>query len=309
VGWQSMYDEPPRKLIEQGWKDDTDAPSYNEITHNYIHDSCTVIPGCTGLFVAFSPNTRIAHNEICNLPYTGISIGAIWTDKETVQKNCTIEYNYVHHYNRTMHDSGGLYTLGRQDGTLFRNNVVHDSKNAHGIYTDEGSSFITFENNIVYNSGKFNYHHHHGHDNMLRNNILASPGRACVVRLRNDEPKSFSMFYNIFWMDGGTPFELRTMHNKPDNGKYVFDYNIYWSTKAFFILFHNYYPLALWREEFKQDEHSIIVDPEFRDPKNGDFTLSPDSPAIAAGFKPIDTSRVGPQKPYDEVLNGYERKR
>ena len=41
------------------------------------------------------------------------------------------------------------------------------------------------------------------------------------------------------------------------------------------------------------DRHSIIADPMFKDPDNGDFTLAPESPAIKLGFKPIDLSNTG----------------
>jgi hypothetical protein len=43
------------------------------------------------------------------------------------------------------------------------------------------------------------------------------------------------------------------------------------------------------------DRHSIIADPGFADPKNGDFTLEPDSPVSEIGFQPIDLSDVGPR--------------
>jgi hypothetical protein len=39
-----------------------------------------------------------------------------------------------------------------------------------------------------------------------------------------------------------------------------------------------------------------VEDPLFADPQNGDFSLPADSPAISIGFKPIDTSMVGPRR-------------
>ncbi len=44
------------------------------------------------------------------------------------------------------------------------------------------------------------------------------------------------------------------------------------------------------------DEHSLVADPLFVDPKNGNFSLKPESPALKLGFQPIDISRVGPQE-------------
>ena len=44
---------------------------------------------------------------------------------------------------------------------------------------------------------------------------------------------------------------------------------------------------------FGFDENSRVADPLFRDPENGDFTLSENSPALALGFRPIDLTNVG----------------
>lgn len=52
--------------------------------------------------------------------------------------------------------------------------------------------------------------------------------------------------------------------------------------------------LARWRQT-GQDLNSVIADPRFTDPDNGDFSLLPDSPALKLGFQPIDTSTVGPR--------------
>ncbi len=41
---------------------------------------------------------------------------------------------------------------------------------------------------------------------------------------------------------------------------------------------------------------TVLADPKFADPENGDFTLAEDSPAFALGFRAIDTSDVGPRK-------------
>lgn len=47
-----------------------------------------------------------------------------------------------------------------------------------------------------------------------------------------------------------------------------------------------------WREIGK-DRHSVIADPRFVDPANGDYRLQPDSPAHALGFQPIPIDRIG----------------
>ena len=43
------------------------------------------------------------------------------------------------------------------------------------------------------------------------------------------------------------------------------------------------------------DEHSLVTDPLFVDPQNGDYRLRSDSPAHKLGFKPIPFEQIGPR--------------
>ena len=52
--------------------------------------------------------------------------------------------------------------------------------------------------------------------------------------------------------------------------------------------------LAGW-QALGNDLHSVVADPGFKDAGAFDFTLAPDSPALALGFRPIDLSDVGPR--------------
>ena len=57
-----------------------------------------------------------------------------------------------------MADSGGIYTLGFQPGTVIRGNLIHDVDRTHGralsngMFIDEGSKGFLFERNIIYNT-------------------------------------------------------------------------------------------------------------------------------------------------------------
>ena len=42
------------------------------------------------------------------------------------------------------------------------------------------------------------------------------------------------------------------------------------------------------------DQHSLIGDPLFVNIEASDFTLSPASPALRLGFKPIPFEKIGP---------------
>jgi hypothetical protein len=51
-------------------------------------------------------------------------------------------------------------------------------------------------------------------------------------------------------------------------------------------------PVEKWHET-GNDRNSILTDPLFVSPKEIDFQLQSNSPALKIGFEPIDLSRVG----------------
>ena len=143
----------------------------NAILNNYIHDVCVDYKGGVGVFAGYTDGTIIAHNEICNLPYSGISVGWGWGhedaggcpphgyhpfdyDTPTPAKNNRIEFNHIHHIMQEMDDGGAVYTLSNQPGTIIRGNHIHDNLaggGPGGIYLDQGSGFIEVTDNLVYN--------------------------------------------------------------------------------------------------------------------------------------------------------------
>ena len=52
-----------------------------------------------------------------------------------------------------------------------------------------------------------------------------------------------------------------------------------------------------WREKWNQDRYSLVADPLFADPKNDDFQLNPNSPALKIGFQAFDTTKASRQDP------------
>jgi parallel beta-helix repeat protein len=191
-------------------------------------------------------------------------------------------------------DMGGIYMLGISPGTKIRNNLIHDITShgygGWGIYTDEGSSHILIENNIVYRTKTGGFHQHYGEANLVRNNIFAfASERGQIIRSRMEDHKSFYFERNIVFWDEGP---LLGSNWKDD--QFDIDYNLYYNPNEKNIRF------AEWSfNEWKQrgfDVHSVIADPLFADPHNGDFTLDPRSPAFDLGFLPIDMNIVGPRK-------------
>jgi hypothetical protein len=104
-----------------------------------------------GIGVGFAHDIHIEHNEICNLNYSGISLGWGWTKTINCMRNNRVFANKIHHFARQMYDVGGIYTLSAQPNTEISKNAIsdlekapyaHDPKHFQYIYFDEGSSFI-----------------------------------------------------------------------------------------------------------------------------------------------------------------------
>ena len=48
-----------------------------------------------------------------------------WDDTPTVARNHKISNNQIHHVMQILSDGGGIYTLGRQPGSILSENQIH----------------------------------------------------------------------------------------------------------------------------------------------------------------------------------------
>jgi parallel beta-helix repeat protein len=187
-------------------------------------------------------------------------------------------------------DLGGIYTLGTQPGTVLRNNVIHDvlsySYGGWGLYTDEGSTDIVLENNVVYLTKTGGFHQHYGKNNIVRNNVFALAAEGQIIRSRQEEHISFTFERNIVYQDKGP-----LLGSNWSNKNFRMNHNVYWRA-GHEPRFTNL-TFEKWKAETGQDQDSMVADPKFTDVAQRDFSLRPDSPAFQVGFKEIDTRTVG----------------
>ena len=268
------------------------------ITDNHIHHLGLVYPPAVGVFILQSGTNVVAHNEIDHLYYTAVSVGWNWGYQETPCRANVIEFNHLHHIGQGMlSDMGAFYSLGIQKGTVVRNNLVHDVESfaygGWGLYTDEGSSDIVLENNVVYRTKSAGFHQHYGRENVVRNNIFAFGREHQLMRTRDEEHTSFFFTNNIVYFNSGD-----LLGSSWKNDRYVTDWNLYWDARP--DKTPNAMPFAgatleAWRQR-GHDVHSVIADPQFVAPEKFDFRLKRGSPALKLGFKPINLSQVGVRK-------------
>jgi hypothetical protein len=264
------------------------------ITDNHIHHVGVVYPPAIGVFIIQSGQNRVAHNHIHHLYYTAISAGWTWGYRESPCRENIIEFNHLHDIGQgRLSDMGAVYTLGIQPGTVVRNNLIHDVNSftygGWGLYTDEGSTSIILENNVVYRTKSAGFHQHYGKENVVRNNIFAFGKESQLMRTREEAHISFFFTNNIVYFDSG-----KLLGSNWKNENYVMDYNLYYDARppAIASLQFSGATFEQWQQR-GHDKHSLIANPMFGAPDKYDFRLQTSSPAFKLGFKPIDLSGVG----------------
>ncbi|MDZ4860049.1 MAG: right-handed parallel beta-helix repeat-containing protein [Candidatus Hydrogenedentes bacterium] len=273
-------------------KSDGEATLRNTVENNWIHDGGKKYPAAVGVIIQRSSYNRVAHNEISDIYYTGVSVGWSWGYQPSSANHNIVEYNHIHDIGKyVLSDMGGIYTLGIAPGTTLRYNHIHDVYSYYyggwGIYPDEGSSDLLIENNVVYNTKTGGFHQHYGKENRVRNNIFAFAIEGNVIRSREEEHVSFIFERNIVVFDNAKP-----LGSTWKNGNFRLDYNCWWDTKntGFTFLDKSF---ADWQAA-GNDVHTIVEDPLFENAEARDFRLKPESPAITKlGFKPIDITKAG----------------
>lgn len=278
-------------------KNPADECHTHAVTDNHMHQLGRVYPPAVGVFIMQSGTNRIARNHIHDLYYTAVSVGWHWGYNETPCKENIIEFNHLHHIGQNLlSDMGAVYTLGPQRGTIIRNNLIHDvsafTYGGWGLYTDEGSTGIVLENNIVYRCKNAGFHQHYGKENIIRNNIFAFNLENQIMRTRPEPHISFIFTNNIVYFDSGN-----LLGSNWSNENYHMDHNIYFDTRRAGSPDQIKFAGGTFEEWKKRghDQNSIIADPQFIAPDKNDFRLKDTSPALKLGFKPIDHSTVGPR--------------
>lgn len=137
-------------------RDEREICSNDLISNNLITDVANEDWGATGISAGYVRGIMIEHNDLSELPYTGISVGWGWTKTVNVMKDNQIRGNKIQRYGKHMYDVSAIYTLSAQPNSLISGNYAdsiykapypHDPNHWFYLYTDEGSSFITVKNN------------------------------------------------------------------------------------------------------------------------------------------------------------------
>ena len=304
-----------------GYNSDVDSEITENVrfTDNYINGYGRYFYAAIGAFLTHARSCDISNNEICNGYYSSVSIGWIWGYTYSVTNHITVKNNYLHDIGQGwLSDMGGIYCLGRQEGTVLSGNVIRNvaadpgagGYGGWGIYLDEGSQFILVEKNLVYDCGSQGFHQHYGENNIIQNNIFAlnGEGQMCSSFAHGDNQtgylqyedesahNEFTFRRNILLSDNTPIYAKVQNHTFKDEG------NICWDLTNGKYVFNDYYssckPLervyAKGMKEFGLYQNVILADPGFRNPEQFDFTLPDDNEALnQAGFERWNYNEAG----------------
>lgn len=252
----------------------------NEIAH-----LGRLTPEAAGVFVGDNPECKIVNNHIYDLFYSGISLGSVQDFGPAQASNNIVEYNNIHDIGQGMlSDLGGIYACSTP-GSRIAHNIVHDVSRRDyggwGIYLDEGCHDLLIEKNLVFHCQDGGLFAHHNHDIVAENNIFALNHGAQADR---GGIGGFELTFRrniVYFREGSAVGSYGIQTSGREFCK--FERNLYWNAAGGPVLFGSK-TFETWQTT-GQDKESLLADPMFVRPDQGDFTLRPNSPAEKIGFE------------------------
>ena len=145
------------------------------ISNNLVTNTGTDYKESAAILSTYVTKATITHNEVSNLPYDGIDIGWGWGMNDpggsqdyvnrgtynyqpvyttpTTLKDNTVSGNLVFDTKNAMHDGGSIYNLSANPGTVIEDNYMYNNNHTVALYLDEGSRYVSEENNVVQDAG------------------------------------------------------------------------------------------------------------------------------------------------------------
>lgn len=133
-------------------------PTNTTVTNNWVTNVGEDYKGAVGIFQGYAVNSLIQHNQINEVPYTGLSINWNWGRSSSPSSRNVVRANLIFDHLQYLTDGGAIYMVGPQGpnhtaGLLTDYNVIHAQGAAgHALYTDGGSEHITLDHNVIYDN-------------------------------------------------------------------------------------------------------------------------------------------------------------
>lgn len=270
------------------------GPKTNEypakcIAHdNLIHNIGEVQKQMAGVQIAMAMDITVSHNSIYNCSRAGINVGdGTWGGH-------IIEFNDVFKTVQETSDHGSFNSWGRD--RFWQPNRAQIDKNVEkhpGLELLDAIHTTVIRNNrmrcdhgwdIDLDDGSTNYH---VYNNLcLKNGIKLREGYHRVVE--NNICVNNSLHPHV-WQANSGDVVMRNIF-----GSYYFPIAMkdHWGT----VLDYNLFDIGekpANMNDFDRDNNSVVSNPLFIDPSNGDYRVQGNSPAINLGFQNFDMDNFG----------------
>jgi len=245
-----------------------------------------------------------------------LSCARDWTKRGNI-----VRFNYIHDtggYGRntakeswqTPFHTYGIYLDDWTSGTQVYGNIIRNA--AYGGIFIHGGRDNVIENNIIIDGGSLGQVVYSGwpftHPNaqqwlpkmyakVREGDHEKYPRLATIKDIHTGAAMSGNSFLRniIYYTNRDAP--LYGIYNDIDISTTTSDYNIIFHKGSTVLIPYTKKPAQeqwiAWRN-LGLDRNSLIVNPLLLDMAKEDFSLSPDSPALQMGFKPIPVERIGP---------------
>ncbi len=199
---------------EQWWKSAPYQVAFKNTVENCEVKNCgRQFYGAVGVWCGLTAETTIKNNEISDLPYTGVSVGWMWSPVPTPCRQNIIEGNHIHHVLQELSDGGGIYMLGLQPGSKILNNLIHDVQinagraESNGMFLDEGTTDVMVANNVIYNIAKSPLRFHKATTNLVKDNYLFCADENPPIRYNRTEEEDIKKEGNKVFKEEDTNFQ------------------------------------------------------------------------------------------------------
>jgi len=297
-------------------------PKDCRVHNNLMHHLGTVGKQTAGVLISMAESITVSHNTIYEVPRAAICVNdgswgghviefndAFNTVRETGDHGPFNSWGRDRYWKTATHSGEEMEAFARERALLdnwktthIRNNrFAHDGGHSWGIDLDDGSSnyrvynnlclgmgvklregfFRSVENNVIVRGFGGFHIWLEGSDDVISRNIIVDKEPYRFIRAEPSLAKKIDQ--NLFWADGDEPLISGV---EEDGEKTTFSE---WQQRGF-------------------DQESIVGDPLFIDPANGDYRVGQDSPALALGFQNFPVDRFGVRKPeFQAEVAGVDR--
>ncbi|MEY9864042.1 hypothetical protein ABH935_009696 [Catenulispora sp. GAS73] len=189
------------------------------ISNNSVTSVAQDYKDMPGILSTYVSHAVVTHNEVSNLAYDGIDVGWGWGINDpggsqdyvnrgtysyqpiyttpTTLKNTIVTYNKVHGTKKVFHDGGSIYNLSANPGGVIDDNYIYDNNHTIGLYMDEGSRYVTLQNNVLQDNGEWAFTNADANNNTDDNSFLTNWFNSGGANVATGSPHNNVMSGNV----------------------------------------------------------------------------------------------------------------